>query len=225
MIRLHNDTIMDLSGAAAQYAITVANTILERGEALSTQISEWEQLDNEAITVFNNLYDEVKDDKDAVELLLEEVRSVSQDAYDYKIAAQSSATSANAAVSNARQAKNEAQQYRDEVVAIKDQTTAELQEAEQFCQNAMRNARSYVSSAEQSATSAQESAAIASQKEGIVSEILTSHANIIEITNEDIDDIWNEDYAPEDESDEVDGDGIYDLPIPIPKIQAMFGGD
>lgn len=89
----------------------------------------------------------------------------------------------------------------------------------------MNDVQSYVDSAEQSAISAGESAEIASQKEGIVSGILTAHANIIEITDEEIDDIWDEDYTPEDESDEVDGDGIYDLPIPIPKIREMFGGD
>ena len=35
MIRLHNDTIVDLSGAAAQYAVTIANQILADGNALS----------------------------------------------------------------------------------------------------------------------------------------------------------------------------------------------
>lgn len=225
MIRLHNDTIVDLSGAAAQYAVTIANQILADGNALSQQITEWSELDNEAITVFNNIYDEVKDDKDAVNVLVGEVRQATQDILGYKQDAQTAATNASASADQANSYKNDALGYKNDTLAIKNQADFALEQAEQVYESAMNDVQSYVDSAEQSAISAGESAEIANQKEGIVSDILTSHANIIEITDDEIDDIWDEDYTPEDESDEVDGDGIYDLPIPIPKIRDMFGGD
>jgi hypothetical protein len=84
------------------------------------------------------------------------------------------------------------------------------------------SALSSKNSAAQSAESAAEDADTAEEKADIVLQVLTSHANIIEITNDEIDNIWDDNYVPEDESDEVDGDGIYDLPIPIPDIVALF---
>lgn len=225
MIRLHNDTIVDLSGAAAQYAVTIANQILADGNALSQQITEWSELDNQAIQVFNDIYDEVKDDKDAVNVLVGEVRQATQDILGYKQDAQTAATNANSSANAARGYKDDALGYKNDTLAIKNQADSALEEAEQVYDNAKSDVQSYVTRARNSAISAEESAEIASQKEGIVSGILTAHANIIEITDEEIDDIWDEDYTPEDESDEIDGDGIYDLPIPIPKIREMFGGD
>ena len=225
MIRLHNDTIVDLSGAAAQYAVTIANQILADGNALSQQITEWSELDNQAIQVFNDIYDEVKDDKDAVNVLVGEVRQAVQDINTYKTAAQTAAGNASAYANQANGYKNDALGYKNDTLAIKNQADSALQEANEVYTEAKGDVQRYVNLANLSAQSASQSAEIASEKEGIVSNILTTHANIIEITDDEIDDIWDEDYTPEDESDEVDGDGIYDLPIPIPKIREMFGGD
>ena len=121
MIRLHDDRIVDLSGAAAQYATTIANTILERGDALSQQITEWSELDNEAIEVFNTIYEEIEDDKDAVEILLGEVQTAKQQALGYKNSAETAASNAATSASQALTYKGQVSDIKDDVAEIKGQ--------------------------------------------------------------------------------------------------------
>lgn len=319
MIRLHNDQIVDLSGAAAQYATTIANRILSTGQELSDQITEWQELDNQAIQTFNEIYDEVKRDKEAVTILREEVdrqydniiveRNAAMDAameaessankaelykttievkkeeidqikqqiddelnktYVYSgrainaaYDARRYATQANDSLTKTEQAKEEVFRYQnnakdfseqsglsafnaqdalDKVLQYERNAKSYSEQANSFAQSASENAtlaEGHKNSAQESEENAKQSADQAAEeaeriaskedtiieKENTITEILTSHANVKELTNDEIDAIWGDTYVPEDQSPSVDGDGIYNLPIPIPKIRDLFGGD
>lgn len=319
MIRLHNDQIVDLSGAAAQYATTIANRILSTGQELSDQITEWQELDNQAIQTFNEIYNEVKSDKEAVTVLREEVdrqydniiveRNAVMDAsmeaelsanraesykttievkkeeidqikqqiddelnktYVYSGRAINAADDARRYSDNANVYATRAEQAKIEIVQYVNRADNAAEDAAYFAFNSHRDsdlalqakedAKTYSEQAGIFAQSASESATIAEghknsaqeseenakqsadqaaedaeriaskedtiiEKENTITEILTSHANVKELTNDEIDAIWGDTYIPEDQSPLVDGDGIYNLPIPIPKIRDLFGGD
>ena len=319
MIRLHDDRIVDLSAAAADYAIQVSNEILQRGSQLDAKITQWQQLDNNAIQLFNEIYDEVQDDKDSVEILLGEVRRVSQQAYDYKVAAEQAKTETQSLRNQVRTDTSNVAQMKEDVRQMKTQAqdklnitisyasaaqhasstaTRKAQEAmasQELAKQSEENALGYYNdtyvltnmakgyrndafsfkniavdaqqqaslseqNAKQSELNAKESedlakeseenvtelegstreiaedvienanaviekANVVEEKEDIIQEILLAHANIKSITNAEIDDIWADRYVPETTGETVDRDGVYDLPIPIPDIIALFEED
>lgn len=146
MIRLHDDRIVDLSAAAADYAVQISNQILQQGTTLNNKITEWQRLDNKAIQTFNEIYDEVKEDKNAVEVALTEVKKVSADAYNYKVAAEKAKSDTQAIKLNVEKDKNSVEQLKRDVIDLKVTT-----------QEKANSAISYASAAQQASANASKS--------------------------------------------------------------------